>query len=655
MKTFLIYFLLLIFLSGECFAQLQQGDRILFYQQEWENYMISAKDKAVLELNLDTNIDVKFYHLDVKIEIDSHYIAGSTYIQFQPTINNLNTVKLNLHSSLIVDSVTLDAVSAVAINNNIIVNLAANFNIGELVGIKVYYHGIPLLANATKGLRYSVHGNNEPLIATLSTPFLSHYWWPCKDGPQDKADSVYVDITIKDSTINGLPLIAVSNGILARVDSSSAICKTFKWRHSYPIVPYYIMAAISNFRSIEQSYTGTSSTFPLTYYVFNENYYSSLAGVSQMPSAFDVFIERFGDYPFKNEKYGMTELGYYAAIENQTNTIINNMSTSSFYTSIHELSHQWFGDMITCADWHHGWVNEGFASYAEALYVESIYGFNSYKSYMAGFEFYTGGTVYLPEDTNAFNIFQNIIYSKGAYVLHMLRGVVGDEVFNNCLSTYVSSPQFKFGHATTEDFRQVCETVSGQYLEYFFDQWIYDEYYPRYKYNFFSNPSNLSTALIIYQRQGDENGWRPVFAMPLQVRFDFADGTDTLVTVINDQVYQTYYFNFTDSVCHVAIDPDKWVLKSAYFDSSLNIGIDENINGYVINVYPNPANDLLMVNIPYGSKSSLYEIADLTGRAVLTGELASGNSSICLDALSKGVYILKIGNKNTRTFKVLKQ
>lgn len=418
MKIIFTLFLLSISFSNVVLAQFQENERNMFYEQEWEELKLLSQAKVLLDP--DTSIDVKFYHLDIKIAIDSQNISGSVYIQFQPTVNNLNTVRLNLNSSMIVDSVTMDAVSATAVNDNVLINLTSNFNIADPVEIKIYYHGIPSLANGIKGLNYSTHGNNEPIIATLSTPFLSHYWWPCKDGPEDKADSVYIDITIKDTTINGMPLIAVSNGLLEDVDSSAGIWRTFQWRHRYPIVPYYIMASVSNYRTINQTYTGTNSAFPLIYYVFNENYSQSLAGVAQMPAALDKFIELYGEYPFKNEKYGMTELGFYGAIENQTNTIINSMDTSWYFTSVHELSHQWFGDMITCKDWHHVWLNEGFATYSEALVSEYLNGFNSYKNYMSGLEYYSPGTLYLPQDTDAFNIFQAIVYYKGAYVLHML-------------------------------------------------------------------------------------------------------------------------------------------------------------------------------------------------------------------------------------------
>ncbi len=228
--------------------------------------------------------------------------------------------------------------------------------------------------------------------------------------------------------------------------------KTFMWRHRYPVVTYYVMVAVSNYVQFQDTYSGSSGiSFPLDYYVFEDDLEASQEGVAEMPQVIGFFSDVFGVYPFSNEKYGMTQLGFYGAIENQTNTIINNMMISWFDVSVHELAHMWYGDMITCANWHHGWLNEGFATYAEALWAEHVYGYEGYLSNMALNQFFGGGTLYLQNAQDTFNIFQGIIYSKGAYVLHMLRGLTGDDVFFSSISDYSLNPEFMYNNATTED------------------------------------------------------------------------------------------------------------------------------------------------------------------------------------------------------------
>lgn len=644
---FLLYFL---HISKIGLSQYDKNERQLFYQQEWQNMKFSTETKLLIET--DTTIDIKFYHIDIGIAIDSAYLAGNVYIKLEPAISNLSTLKLNLHSSLIVDSITMNVTGFSHQNDEISITLDSVYNTGDPVELQIFYHGIPVLANNTKGLRYETHGNGEPVIATLSTPFLAHYWWPCKDGPGDKADSVFVDITIKDTTIGGYQVIALSNGILDTQDSIQGISRTFKWKHRYPVVPYYIMAAISNYRTISQSYTGIFSTFPLIYYVFDANYAAAVTGVSQIPNAMDRLTQLFGDYPFSNEKYGMTELGFYGAIENQTNTIINSINSNWYFTFVHELAHQWFGDMITCSNWHHGWLNEGFATYSEALIAEYLTGPASYKSFMAGAEFYNGGTIYLQTDTNPFNIFQSIIYNKGAYVLHMLRGMLGDVVFFNCLGNYATQPLFKYNHATTEDFRLVCETVSGLNLQDFFDQWIYDEYYPMYAYNFISQPASLA----IYQQQNAVNGWRPVFKMPIQVRFHFNTGMDTTVTVLNDQLYQSYTFNFSDSVTSVDIDPENWILKNAVYDPGVIISINDLPDHDGVSVYPNPGHGYFQMEMNKSTPEAMHcQVVDLLGHQVKSIYFKAEEKRklfiLDLTGLPSGIYFLHINFENKHLIK----
>jgi len=426
----IIFFTLYVtfFLFGQIFAQ--KSEVLLhFYEQEqqtWIEYVSRFQ-----EFQPQHSFDVQFYHLEVDIRITSPYIQGNVLCRFQVVESNLDTITLNLHHALTIDSITGNTSTYQFANDLILITLDRPYQIGEIANIRIYYQGVPELIGGIKGLRYAIHGQNEPIIATLSTPFLAHAWWPCKDGPGDKPDSVYINITIPDTSINGIPLMATSNGILENVINQGSK-KTFQWRERYPIVPYYVMLAISNYQTFQQQYSGVQGeNFPIDYFVFNEHLSQAQSGMAQLPEAMALFSQQFGSYPFQQEKYGMTELGYYGAIENQTNTIQNSLSLSWFEVSVHELAHMWFGDMITCLNWHHGWLNEGFATYSEALWEEHIGGFSAYKANMLTNQYWGGGTLYLQNINDPFQIFIPIIYSKGAYVLHMLRGVLGDSLFFN--------------------------------------------------------------------------------------------------------------------------------------------------------------------------------------------------------------------------------
>jgi hypothetical protein len=534
-------------------------------QNEWASYQMMAS--AADNLQTDFNIDIKFYHLSINIDIDNQSISGSTYIELTSLMNNLRQVKLNLHNSMVVTGYSEDAASIAASTNTITIQLSKPFDIGETVKLRIDYQGVPVSPNGTKGFRFTTNSHGVPVVATLSTPYLAHYWFPCKDGPTDKADRTYIDITIPQETYNGFELKAISNGLLTET-TSTATTKTFKWRHNYPCVPYYIMVAVSNYDTINRTYAKNGHNFPLEYFVFPPHKASATTGVANMSYAFDAFIEFFGDYPFKNEKYGMTQIGFFGGIENQTNSIMSQMSESWFMTSIHELAHMWFGCSVTCEDWHHIWINEGFATYAEALYHEKWVSMASYHNHMASMRYESGGTLYLQDDSNPFAVFNTIAYDKGAWFLHMLRNVVGKTKFFNITKAFAQNSQFAYKNANTNDFKTLCESISGHDLDDFFDQWIYDEYFPIYKYNFYSDTNEGKTGLTIVQTQ-ESLGRRPVFKMPIDIKFTFADGTTATARVNNDQKKQTYYFNHTKKVTAVAIDPDKWILQTNSLDNSI--------------------------------------------------------------------------------------
>jgi aminopeptidase N len=636
MKNILVY---ILFITISVSAN-SQNKRVNHHSHSFESTSDFSQEASRYVVN-DSSFDVGFYHLDVEVAIDSAFIKGVVKYGLTASESGLNHIKLDLDSTFSVDSVWGAGTNFLFAGNVLTIYLTNTYNQGDTFSLFVSYQGVPLLAGGYKGLRYETHNGNEPVIATLSTPYLAHTWWPCKDGITDKADSVFVDITVKDTVVNTIPLIAVSNGILKNVVDNGAT-KTFSWEHRYPIVPYYVMLAISNYKVINQTYNGNGYTMPLDYYVFDSDSLNAQLGVSNIPNVIDFFSTVFGEYPFKNEKYGMTQLGYYGGIENQTNSIVNGMSIGFFdWLLVHELAHQWFADKITCSSWNHGWLNEGFSSYAEALYKEHSEGATAYHDYMSGFEFKNDGTLYRYDVSNPFTVFEPIIYNKGAYVLHMLRGVLGDTVFFNAIHTYSTNPVFEYKFATTQDFQEVCETASGRDLDFFFSQWVYDEYYPMYQYNF-KNDLNNTFKFTIQQKQG-LLGRRDVFEMPLSVRLVFTDGSDSLLTINNSFIQQDYEFTTSKNVDSVFIDPDNWVLKTVSYNPNITVGVTELDNNYMT-VFPNPSNGQFRINFSSISLKDEKEIKvfGLNGQLLhqLNGQFGE-SVHLDLSHLSEGVYFLK--------------
>ncbi|MDZ7740450.1 MAG: M1 family aminopeptidase [Bacteroidota bacterium] len=647
-KSYLLLFLLFPFLGS--FGQ-QRINMQSFYQQEWES-IIDFMHQS-MKRSVDTTYDVLFYHIDLDIAVDSSYIAGNVLMKARSLKENLDSIRLDLNRSLGIDSITMNAAGWDFSQDRITIQLDRSYDTDETFEVRVFYQGVPALAGGYKGLRYETHGDDEVVVATLSTPFVAHYWYPCKDGPQDKPDSVYVDISVPDTLIHGITLKGISNGMLEQ-ESVVDDKRVFSWRHRYPIVTYYVMAAVSNYRLIADEYANDSLSFPLEYYVFDHNYSGASAAVENLPEVFDFFNDVFGMYPFYTEKYGMTELGFYGAIENQTNTIINSIAAPWFMVFVHELGHMWFGDMITCADWHHGWLNEGFATYSEALYTEHVSGFEEYQDHMEDIQYFLGGSLYLYE-LDTFQVFHPIIYNKGAWALHMLRGVLGEEVFFDAIQNYSTNPNLMYGNASTEDFRQVCENTSGEELAWFFDQWIYDEGFPLYRFNWAQEGETV--AMSILQNQDVVYGYRDVFSMPLQFKFIFMDGSDTIVEVFNDQQLQGFYFAFDKTVSSAFVDPEKWVLRKTILDPGLPVNIEAHESKKDVVVFPNPAANSFTVQFNDDQiKYSELEILDSRGiilrRVFLDNSHTSVNISIA--DLQAGIYFIRIfGSSQTLKYNKL--
>jgi aminopeptidase N len=611
------YFLFLLFLPVTSFAVEFHSDVFhQFRQSEQQNWIETIQNAR--SVSNDSSIDIRFYHINIDVAVHKKYIQSTVLVRFDAQIDNLTEIKLDLQRSFHIDSLT-GAVSSFQFNNDVLnIFLDRSYNAGDSASIRIYYHGEPPIINDLKGLRYETHGFNEPIIANLSTPFLAHYWWPCKDGPGDKADSVYIDISIPDTTIRGIPLIAVSNGTLAGT-STAGSKKTFHWRERFPIVPYYVNIVISNYTPFRQWSGGAPRKgVSLEYNVFNETREAALDAFADFADVLTFFESLFGPYPFKNEKYAMCELGYYGGIEKQTNTIMGGMTGGWFGVAVHELAHMWFADMITCQSWHHAWLNEGFATYAEALWYEHLYGETGYTQFMQNIQFFDGGSLYLPDPSDPFQVFVGIIYNKGAWVLHMLRGVLGDETFFNALKNYAMDERFRFDHATTKDFQQVCETTSGQDLNLFFEQWIYDAYFPFYQYSFSQDETTSQLTLRIDQIQGDL-GRRQVFDMPVQLLLEFSDGSDSLVTVQNNQKKQDFLFDVDRAVIDVQLDPNNWILHKSKLVTNVATNPQPPGTMQLYPNYPNPFNSSTTIRFQCQQRAHVnVSVRNLRGQHIKT-------------------------------------
>jgi hypothetical protein len=265
-----------------------------------------------------------------------------------------------------------------------------------------------------------------------------------------------------------------------------------------------------------------------------------------------VFAQAYGEYPFVEEKYGHAEFVWGGGMEHQT---ISSMGGWSEDLISHELAHQWWGDMVTCEDFGHIWLNEGFATWSEAWWVEQYYGVETYRQYMDIASYFGPGTIFVENPSDFNSIFDgNLSYNKGSWVVHMLRGVLGDDDFFDGLALYRAN--HLYGSATTEQLQAAMETVSGRDLTTFFQQWIYGEYFPVYNYTWAAGPGPDEITVTITQEQTNTG----VFTMPVQLRVVTTTGTSDY-TVENDQLVQDFVLTVSGTPESVLLDPDRWILR----------------------------------------------------------------------------------------------
>jgi len=512
--------------------------------------------------------DAKYYKLDLNLNDTTQIVSGSVYIYAQALVNGFVNLELNFFDNpqMYIDSIKTNNTSLTFSWYGDIVHITLDqpYN-QEPFDVTVYYHGHPL-EGGLQSFDWSSHGSpSVPVISTLSEPYFAQAWWPCKDIPQDKADSADINITVRPD------LIVASNGLLREVIDHGTT-KTYKWHEKYPITTYLIMIATTNYTIFSNWYypiTGPDS-MEVRYFVYPEYLSSAQDLYPVTPSMIEFYANTFGEYPFVEEKYGMAHFTWGGAMEHQTCTSILYYWYSE-YVIAHELAHQWWGDYITCQNWHHIWLNEGFASYCEALWYEHLYGIGYYHTYMGNMKFTSGGTIYIQDTTNVDIIFGNIVYDKGAWVLHMLRHVVGDSVFFHILRSYYSDPRYAHASALTEDFQGICEEASGMDLDYFFQQWIYGTYYPKYRYSWIyelAGSGYYDVYLHIDQYQSTPPTY---FSMPIDVTIN-AGGSDTTFVEFNDSLYKDLQFRVLGSPSNLRLDKDEWILRSVSSTSySFNI------------------------------------------------------------------------------------
>jgi aminopeptidase N len=495
--------------------------------------------------------DVLHYRLDFEVDPDTRYLSGSNTMTVSTLVHGVTAFRFWLHTAFSITAVEIEGEAAEwqRLDPEVIeVSLGRTFARGENFELRVDYEGSPVSGGWMSIVFESHHGT--PVVSTLSEPWYSYTWWPVKEDSRDKATGELL-ITVPDE------LTVVSNGFLSDVDNLSGGRRRFHWSTGYPMSPYLFAFSATRYSTFADTYVHPGGSMPVKFFVYPDSDTAGNRALWRLSvDMLSTFGNLYGLYPFIDEKYAIYEFPWGGGMEHQTAT-----GQGAFWESLtaHELAHQWWGDMVTCATWKDIWLNEGFATYSEALWLENRSGTSDPSALkMAMFERrprYVDGTVYVHDPSNVARIFSSdYSYRKGAWVLHMLRGVVGDEVFFEVLETYRN--RFEYRTATTEDLREVAEDVWGESLRWFFDQWVYLGGAPAYRYGWRETVLDGKRYLEVSLEQAQDES---VFQMPLTIE-TLELGERHRYTVWNDERSEHFLIPVTAPVDEVVLDPDDWIL-----------------------------------------------------------------------------------------------
>jgi len=665
MKNFSLLFFILVFITPS-FAQSK------FINHEKRSYKSLSRYSNEHGYSLRTidqlnRYDVKFYSLNIEVSKSSTEIQGNGTVYAEVQTNPIDTFVVELIDSLTeitymkVDSVIVNGqVHSFTHTNHLIkVPIDPPLPVGSFINAEIYYYGngqssaASFYSGISNGTAY-----NSSVTCTYSEAYWARIWWPCKQILSDKSDSIHISITTDSDCKVG------SNGILESIVPLPGNKVRYEWKSNYPIDYYLVSFAVGDYienityAPIEE----TNDSILIQSLLFENSPYlaMNLVAIEKTKAYLQLYTTLYGDYPFKNEKYGYClDVNPWGAMENQTMTTIGYQALDTtaafigeyyFWFSAHELGHSWFGDNVTCATWQDIWINEGFACYSEYLALQNLesqsradYWMNdAHEKILSD----SGGSVYVPveliynEDRLAD---YRLTYKKGAAIIHMIRFEVGDDsLFFLTLRNFQN--EFAGSVATGLDFKDVLETTTGQDFTDFFNQWYFGEGYPIYNINW----TQINDTLKIHSVQTTSTTVTPLFKMSLEFKLHFAGG-DTTIKIYQNSNEQLFEIYFPLLVTEISVDPNNWVIDSSTVIPT-GIDYDEFVieSFYLYQNFPNPFNPSTKIkySIPQEGLVTL-KVYNIIGEEVakLVNDIKqTGHYEVSFDAtgLTSGIYFYRL-------------
>jgi aminopeptidase N len=502
------------------------------------------------------NYNVLRYGLHIVLGPEAEGFTGSLKMEYSANITDLQQIVMDA-SNLEITAVTgrEGAMDFVAAGDSLVIDLPL-LKAGTMDSLRVEYRGA---YTRSEGLTYNMVDRDDATqgyaIASFSEPEFARTWWPCKDRPGDKA---LVDTWVTAPA----ELVVVSNGVnLGREDHGDGTATTH-WREDHPISPYLVSIAVADYEFLgETCNTLMSGSVPIMNWVLARNLADAAIDFAPTCDMIRFMEELAGPYRFADEKYGHAEVLNFtvAAMEHQTVTSwgYGMLRGDNFYdwVVIHELAHQWFGDSLSPSIWADIWLNEGFARYFEVLWIEENEGVEAYHDKMR-YLMSGDGWESSPQVYDSFPILHSVVYNKGAWILHMLRGRLGDDDFFELLHRWANEDGRPYDVVSTEEFITLANTYTSDDLHDFFDPWLHETTTPKLDVDWVTTSGAHGENTRLEMRLTDLSGVDFDNIFPLKVTT--AAGVDWVPLHMKGSTLR-FTQDFSHEIQSVELDPDHWV------------------------------------------------------------------------------------------------
>jgi aminopeptidase N len=526
----------------------------------------AADSSEFLKYAPSREVDVLHLKLDVTPDFRERTVAGTATLRFKPIAKPLAELRLD-GVDLRVSEVTATAklLGWQATHKQVVITFADSIPADQETSVTITYSATPKhgLYFRTKEMGYPAGDDH---LWTQGEPTEARHWFPSFDAPNEKFTSEMICHVPRG-------MVVLSNGKRMEETEDAAGLTVVRWLQDKPHVNYLIALCAGNFKSITDTYRDIPMAF-----------WTPVSQIEQAKTSFrdtkDMmgFFEKEIGVPYPWAKYDQVcveDFGW-GGMENTTLTVLNDRTLFTEATEnlresqglvAHELVHQWFGNLVTCKDWSHLWLNEGFATYYEGLYEGHKHGNDAllYVMYSR-----LKGIAAVPNDTNAivrrdFNTpedqFGFHAYPKGSWILHMLRSQLGEDLFRRCVKTYLERHQY--GSVVTEDLNRVIEELSGRSFDQFFNQYVYHAHHPELNVVYAWDERTKLAKLTIQQVQRLSDDVL-LFNVPLPVRFKTKSGVVDRVFNVKEKA-EDFYLALPEAPQVVRIDPGLTLLAKVTF------------------------------------------------------------------------------------------